>query len=108
MAVRPVEFQGMIQNTHELSQARNAEQQRPHIQQDQAMLANHQNVQTQATTVSESKQSATDTFDSSEGDGTGYMGNRGNRNKKEKEKKKKVLDGAIIKKNNYGSFNAEV
>lgn len=106
MAIRPVEFQGMIQNTQEISQNRNTEQQRPMIQQDQVANQNQQQVQLARSQVSESEQSEKNNMADNGGDGTGYEGNRGN--KREKKEKKKVSEGMVRIKNAPKSFDASV
>lgn len=107
MAVRPVEFTGMIQNTHEVSANRTNDMHRPMNEQQQMAMQTAQQAAVSTTQVSESQQSETDSFDASDGDGSGYEGNQ-NRKKKEKEKKNIVSDGAVIKKDGRTSFEVTV
>lgn len=108
--VRPVEFQGMIQNTHEPALQRREESQRPLNQQMQAASENTRQTELSRTQVSSSEESGKDTFDPERGgDGTGYSGNRGRKKEdKEKEKKGPVGDGVIRAKNKPGSFSVTV
>ena len=108
MAVRPVEFTGMIQNTHGASANRATEQNRPQVQQEQTAISNQQQAAVSTTQVSESEASAQDSFDPQDGgDGTGYQGNKNKKNK-EKEKKKMVSDGVVRVKSKHSSFNISV
>lgn len=110
MAVRPVEFQGMIQNTFEPTANKSNEMQRPMAQQDQINTANQQAASLSTTQVGESEQSSENNFDPSRGgDGSGYTGNR-DRKKNEEEKKKKVAvpEGSIRVKSKIPSFEAKV
>lgn len=109
MAVRPVEFQGMIQNTQELSSLRSNEQQRPLIQQENAATANQQAVETSNQQVGESEQSGENKFDPSRGgDGTGYAGNRGGKKDGEKKKAAAKPEGVVRIKNGHKSFEVTV
>lgn len=109
MAVNPVAFSGMIQNTHDVSSVKTQADQRPLVQQD--LVANATRVEARQSTqqVADTPESAKDTFDPSEGgDGTGYEGNK-NRKKKQGEKEKKpVVHGVVKQKNGRISFDASV
>lgn len=112
MAVRPVEFQGMIQNTHEPALQRKEEQQRPLNQQMQAAQENTRQTELSRTQISGSEESERDKFDPERGgDGTGYAGNRGKKKEdkeKEKEKKGPIGDGVVRIKNKPGSFSVSI
>lgn len=109
MAVRPVEFQGMVQNTQELSQNQATNQHRPMAQQQHINTLNQQAVELSHSQVSETEQGAQGNYDASKGgDGTGYTGNENRKKEEEKEKKQKVSDGTVKKKNIPASFEISV
>lgn len=109
MAVNPVAFHGMIQNTHDLSSNKTQADQRPVIQQDQAALTVQQDARASTQQVGNTQQSAQDTFDPSEGgDGTGYEGNKNKKKKNEGKDKKPIKDGIVTQKNSRMSFDASI
>lgn len=108
MSVRPIEFSGMIQNTHEVTTNRNNELQKPMVQQEQVSVANQQAAELSLSQVAGSEESSRQTFNPEDGgDGSGYQGNR-NKTKKEAQEKKKKPEGKIVMKGQQGGFNATV
>lgn len=111
MSVRPIQFNGMIQNTHEVASTRTQENNKGEMQQVNASVEMTRQDEQKATTV-KSKDDADGseyTFDR-EGDGKGYEGNK---KKKEENKDGKVAkttskDGAVFVKHAVSSFSTTI
>ncbi|MBR1628096.1 MAG: hypothetical protein IJ679_02370 [Lachnospiraceae bacterium] len=107
MSIRPIDFNGMIQNTQSLSHSHANEEHRPMLQQDNAQQTIAQEVELSATQVQEQEdagqsQNALDA--DREGRGDGYRGN----GKKKKKKKEKVSDGKVSIKAKHMSFDIKI
>lgn len=97
MSIRPMDFNGMIQNTHELSQSKIHENDRPVMQQAQLTVEVDKREELRRHQVNE-KDNADGTqyrYDR-EGNGKGYGGNQGQRSSDRNNKEKKN-EGVFIK-----------
>ena len=108
MAIRPIEFTGMIQNTTEISHTKAVEQHRPQEEQEQAAMYNAHRSAVSTSQVSDTKETAKDKFDPSHGgDGTGYR-KEGDKKKKDKGKKKGGPDGEVKLRDKRITFDTSV
>ena len=107
MSIRPIDFNGMVQNTTELSTTKSQEDQKPVVQQDFVATEIKHESEVSTTTIREQDNVAENDSDAEGGDGTGYQGNR-NRNQKKHEKKEKMGDGSVKVKSKHPSFNMTV
>ncbi len=100
MSISPLNFNGMIQNTNELSHTHSAEDQKPMLQQENLTHEVAKQQEQQAKQVnnlykSEQKENKYDR----EGNGQGYQGNRDRKKNALKEKKdENAEDGKIFQK----------
>lgn len=109
MSIRPVDFNGMIQNTQEVSNTK--------AQEDNKLLVHQHNIQTMvvkeeqqmSSTVQDMEQAQHHEYDYSdgEGDGKGYQGNQG-RKKKNVGKNANEGDGSVVIKNSRPSFDIKI
>ena len=107
MDVRPIDFNGMIQNTVEVGNARAAEDQRPMIQQEFVTMETNREAEVTTTVVHQNSNAAEGEAASEGGDGHGYEGNRGRRPGAKKSTEKKS-DGSVRIKSKHPSFNMTV
>ena len=108
MSIRPIDFNGMIQNTSEVASSKTQEDQKPALQQDQAVVTVQQDTEAAAHQVQGREQAAQQDFDfSGEGNASGWDGNR-NRAKKKKSEQKPPGDGVVRIKKEHGSFDFSV
>ncbi len=108
MDVRPIDFNGMIQNTVEVGNSRAAEEQRPAVQQEFMNISTQQEAEVTTTVVHENSNVAEEEASSEGGDGHGYEGNRGRRPGQVKKAKEKMSDGSVRIKTGHPSFNMTV
>ena len=108
MDIRPIDFNGMMQNTVEVSNNRVAEEQRPAVQQEFMSMATQQESEVTTTVVHEHSNVAEEEASSEGGDGHGYEGNRGRRRGQKEVKKEKMGDGSVRIKTGHPSFNITV
>jgi hypothetical protein len=108
MTIRPVDFNGMIQNTHEVSNAKTNEDNKPLLQQQNVQAAVVREEEASMTTVQdmEETQQQEYRYEDGEGNGQGYEGNRG-RKKRGKPKEKKD-DGQVIVKGAHPTFDMKI
>jgi len=106
MSIRPIDFNGMIQNTTEVSASKSSEQQKPVVQQEFASNAVKEGVDLNMHSVKNKEEAANHPFDF-EGGGQGDT-YQANRNKKKKKEKEKVSDGSVRLKNDHGSFDMKI
>ena len=99
MSIRPIDFNGMVQNTSELSVTHGQEEQKPVVQQEFVTVEIKQQAETSTTTVTKQDNVA-------END-SGYQGNR-NRKGEKKSPKEKMPDGSVRVKSDHPSFNMTV
>lgn len=110
MSIRPIQFNGMIQNTHEVATSKVHEDSKGEMQQVNASVEMTRQDEQKATSVN-SKDDADGqeySFDR-EGDGKGYEGNK----KKKEQQDGKInieesKDGAVFVKHAVSSFNITV
>ena len=107
MSIRPIDFNGMVQNTSELSVTHGQEEQRPNIQQDFVTLEIKQQADESTTTIKEQDNVAENDSDAEGGDGTGYQGNR-NRKGTKPSHKEKMSDGSVRVKSSHPRFDMSV
>ena len=107
MSIRPIDFNGMVQNTSELSVTHTQEEQKPVVQQDFVTVEIKQESEVSTTTIKEQDNVAENDSDAEGGDGTGYQGNR-NRKGEKKSPKEKMPDGSVRVKSDHPSFNMTV
>ena len=106
MSVRPIDFNGMVQNTSELANTRVNEEQKPLIQQDVVSVEIQQESEVSTTTIHEQSNIEENDTDAEGGDGTGYQGNR--QRKQNARKKDKMGDGTVKVKSDHPHFNMSV
>ena len=108
MSIRPIDFNGMIQNTTEVSANRASEEHKPVIQQEFANQAVKQGVENQMHSVREKEEAADHPFDF-EGGGQGEMYQANRQKKKKKDSGKGIVsDGSVRLKNDHGSFDMKI
>lgn len=107
MTIRPVDLNGMIQNTHEVSMTKTHEDQRPVIQQQNMQVELQKQEDLAQRQVQQADESSKEEFryGEREGDGTGYDRKQ---QKKGKKKKKDSSDGKVFVKNKYDSFDIKI
>ena len=101
MSISPLNFNGMIQNTNEVSHTHSAEDQKPMLQQENLTHVVDKQQEQQAKQVnnlykSEQKENKYDR----EGSGKGYQGNKNRKpnSSKESKEEKKMEDGKVFQK----------
>ncbi len=105
MSIRPVDFNGMIQNTHEVSTAKTQEDQKPVVQQQNIQsefVKEEMHAQQQVGETEESRQEAF-RYGDKKGDGSGYE-----KKEQKKKKKKESDDGKVFVKGKYHSFDVKI
>ncbi len=107
MSIRPIDFNGMVQNTSELSVTHGQEEQKPVVQQDLVTVEIKHQADTSTTTIKEQENVAENDSDAEGGDGTGYQGNR-NRKGGKPSHKEKMSDGSVRVKSGHPSFDISV
>ena len=104
MSIRPIDLNGMIQNTNEVTQVKANEDVKPEMQQMVAQTQFEDQAVENTTRVTEQENIAEDNMNPDEGSGRGYEASaRGG-----KKKKKKEIPGRVMVKKPHGSFNATV
>ena len=106
MSVRPIDFNGMVQNTTELSNNKVNEDQKPLVQQNVVSIEIQQEAEVSTTTIHEQENIEENDTDAEGGDGTGYQGNHGR--KGSPRKKEKMGDGTVKVKSDHPHFNMSV
>lgn len=108
MSISPLNFNGMIQNTNELSHTHSAEDQKPMLQQENLTheVAKQQEQQAKQVNDLYKAEQKENKYDR-EGNGQGYQGNRNNKKAPKDKKDEKNEDGRIIQKTT-SSFDMRV
>lgn len=107
MTIRPVDFNGMIQNTQEVGNVRNQEEHRPLVQQEVTAMNSQQEAEVSVSQVHEQGDSAAESaLDAEGGNGSGYNASR--TKKRPKKKKEKVSDGLVKVKTGHMSFDTKI
>ena len=107
MSVHPVHFNGMIQNTHDVSTLRHQEDQKPAVEQQNIQIQKEQKDQSQAQEVQkkENADNQQKKFDAKEKGSNEYE----NRRRKKKDKKENLPDGSVkLKMTMSGGFDIKV
>lgn len=104
MPVRPIDLNGMILNTNEVSQVRQSEDVKPEMQQNLMQQEFADEAIEDTTRVKEQENAAEDTMNPDEGNGTGYDA----KHRKKQKKKKQEIEGRVVKLTGHGSFSASV
>ena len=108
MSIRPVDFNGMIQNTHEVGNMKSQENQKPVIQQENVAVTIQRETNQVSRQVNDNSHTSEEEFrfEDKDGDGTGYEGNK---NHKKKEHTAHLeSDGSVSIKNDHGSFDIKI
>ncbi len=108
MDVRPIDMNGMIQNTIEIGNNRAAEDQRPVVQQQFMNIEMQAEQEVSTTKVHQNSNAAEEEAASEGGDGHGYEGNRGRKQGKPSGSKEKMGDGTVRIKTGHPSFNITI
>lgn len=108
MSIRPVDFNGMIQNTTEASASKTQEDQKPVVQQEVASVTISKEAQQQTTSVHQKATGDQERYELSDDESSGnqYSGNR--REKREKKDEEFQSDGSVTVKNEHGSFDIKI
>lgn len=104
MSIRPIDLNGMIQNTNEVSQMKVREDAKPELQQQDLNVEMERQSMENASKVKEQENVAKDSLDAENGDGRGYGGNQ----QKKKKKKQASSDGFVKKMNGHESFDIKI
>ena len=88
MSIRPIDFNGMIQNSQEVGNVRTHEEQHPVVEQQTIAVQSDQTVEEQLNSVNEyeNAESEADKMDARDSSGNEYQDNR------KKGKKKKIVE----------------
>ena len=105
MSIRPIDLNGMIQNTNEVTQVKQNEDVKPEVQQIVSQARFEDQAVENTTRVTEQENIAEDNMNPDEGNGRGYERGKGKGGKKNT---KKEIPGRVIIKKPHGSFNATV
>lgn len=107
MSVRPVDFNGMMQHTNEVSTQKTNEDNKPALVQQNITIQQVKNEQTQAHSVQNKDNAGGESYSLN---GNGGGNGRGLTKKKENkgEKKKFAEDGAVFIKNKPSGFNITI
>lgn len=107
MTIRPVDFNGMIQNSHDVTHAKQSEDNKAALQQQNIQAAVVKEEQVASTRVGDMEEAQQHEYNYGEGGGNGsYAGNK--RKKKSKDKKKESEDGAVFIKKTQPSFDMKI
>lgn len=109
MSIRPIDFNGMLQNTQEVGQVKTHEDHAPVVQQNVVAEELEEKSEISSTQVHEQEDATAEgELDADrEGDGRGYRV-RARRKKKQKDKKDKVPDGSVRVKSSHQSFDMKI
>ncbi|MCR4998856.1 MAG: hypothetical protein K6A05_03345 [Lachnospiraceae bacterium] len=108
MSIRPIDFNGMIQNTAEVSANRAAEEHKPIVQQEFANQAVRQDAELSKHSVHQKEKAEEHPFDfEGGGNGENYYADRQKKKKKESNHGPQS-DGSVRLKNDHGSFDMKI
>ena len=109
MSIRPVDFNGMIQNTHEVSHAKTNEDNKAALQQHNVQTAVVKEERQASSTVQNMKESQQHEYNYGEGGGNGAAFHNKKRQKKSsKDEKDENADGFVSLKNSHPSFDMKI
>lgn len=106
MSIRPIDFNGMIQNSQEVGNVQQHEEARPVVEQQVIATQTEQTVEEQLNSVNEyeNAESEADKMDARNGSGNAYQDNR----KKGKRKVKEAAKDRVIRKGEPQSFDITI
>ena len=108
MSVRPIDFNGMIQNTQEVSASRSQDEHKPVVQQQMGALTLETQAEESTHQVHEQGDAdAESALDPDNGGGASYSGRRKAKKKTEK-KKARVSDGKVSVKSAHKAFDVTI
>lgn len=108
MSISPINFNGMIQNTHEVSHTQTNEDQKPLLQQENLTHTVEKQQEQQAKQVNDLyKADKEDERYDREGNGRGYQGNKKNKKALKKSADEKLPDGSVSEKHST-SFDMRI
>ncbi|MCI8992309.1 MAG: hypothetical protein HFG80_06225 [Eubacterium sp.] len=104
MSIRPVDFNGMIQNTHDVSKNQQQENDKPVVSQQNIEVQIEKNAQTQLQRVRQTDESEKEEtrYDAKEKGKNSYSGKKQNR------KKQQQKDDKVTAKNQRYSFDVKI
>lgn len=109
MSIRPVDFNGMIQNTHEVSHAKANEDNKGILQQHNVQTAVVKEERQASSTVRDMEESQQHEYNYGEGGGHGAAsGGKKRKKKSSKDDKGKNSDGNVFVKNSHPSFDMKI
>ena len=98
MSIRPVEFNGIIQNSHEISQTRTAEDHKPMLHQANISAEVDKNKDQRMRSVNDPDKSQQQEYRyDRQGNGSGYQGNQGKKKKDDNMPREDIKSGVILK-----------
>ncbi|MGN0141323.1 MAG: hypothetical protein ACI4AD_03785 [Roseburia sp.] len=108
MSIRPVEFNGMIQRTQDVSNMKQAEDNRPVVEQHNIQVQQQKQEDRLAHQVQdpEEKENTGYRYDAKEKGNNSYQGSGGKERRKKKEDT--VKDGKVIFKGQRGNFDIKI
>ncbi|MCR5453289.1 MAG: hypothetical protein K6F00_11755 [Lachnospiraceae bacterium] len=107
MSISPIAFNGMIQNTGEVSHTKASEEAKPALNQENISVNIEQKAEQSLHQVNETYASDEEGALDADGSNNGYSGT-GKRKKKKKEEDKYESDGKVILKGSSSSFNITI
>ena len=108
MSVRPIDFNGMIQASQEVGNARQSENTRPAVEQQNMQIASDQQQQQKDNQVSAMEEKDDEhRYDTAEGEGGGNAGYHANSRKRQKKEEEGKVDRVVVK-GAGGGFNITI
>lgn len=108
MSIRPVDFNGMIQNTQSPASEKAAQDQQPNIAQQNLTTLSQEESYVSTTQVHESENTAQEgAVDPDQDNGQAAYSGNGRRRKKQTTKEE-TSDGKVIKKGSFSSFDISI
>lgn len=109
MSIRPVDFNGMIQNTHEVAHTKVNEDNKAALQQHNVQTAVVKEERQASSTVQDMEESRQHEYNYGEGGGNGaFSGGKKRKKKSWKDDKDKKSDGTVVLKNSHPSFDMKI
>lgn len=107
MSIRPIDFNGMIQNTHEVASTKANEDNKANLQQQNVQVNVMHEEQTASSTVQQMEETQQHEYNYKDGDGDG-RGYDAKGRKKSKKKKQLDNDGVVRIKTGQPSFDIKI
>ncbi len=105
--IRPVEFNGMIQNTHAVADLKANEESKPALQQQNALNVVQEQERAATRTVQDMEDAQQHEYDYSRGGG-GQQGGQQKRKKKSSSEEEENPDGIVRVKGRHASFDIKI